>query len=100
MLQRQADAVQSVNHAVAAEAVDLKRVAFAAGIDRLVLQIDHEFDPFVVGNQLEQFINLLFAQSNRQQLVVERVAVEDIGEAGRYHHFETVIGQCPRSVLA
>ena len=51
---------------MAAETVDLERVAFAASINRLVLQIDHELNAFVARHLLEQLIDLLFAQGDWQ----------------------------------
>ena len=39
MLQRQADAIQAVEHAVAAEIVDLKAVGFIPGFNYLRFQI-------------------------------------------------------------
>ena len=61
MLQRQADAVQAVNHAVAAEAVELERIDFIASGDRLRFQVYREADAGLVRNQSEQLIHFLFA---------------------------------------
>ncbi len=100
MLQRQADAIQAVEHAVAAEIVDLKAVGFIPGFNYLRFQIHFKRNARVGLHQLEQLIDLLVAQGHRQQLVIEAVAVKDIGKARGDNDLKAVIGQRPRRVLA
>src|SRR5690606_22829356 len=49
---------------------------------------------------LEQFVDLIFLQNDRQQAVLEAVVVEDVGEARCDHGAETVFVQRPGRVLA
>lgn len=100
MLQRQADAIRAVEHAVAAEIVDLKAVGFIPGFNYLRFQIHFKRNARVGLHQLEQLIDLLVAQGHRQQLVIEAVAVKDIGKARGDNDLKAVIGQRPRRVLA
>jgi hypothetical protein len=100
MLQRQADAIQAVEHAVAAEIVDLKAVGFIPGFNYLRFQIHFKRNARVGLHQLEQLVDLLVAQGHRQQLVIEAVAVKDIGKARGDNDLKAVIGQRPRRVLA
>ena len=100
MLQRQADAVQTVQHAVAAEVVDFKAVGLIACFHHLRFQIHFKFNARIGFHQGKHFIYLRVAQSHRQQLVIETVAVEDVGKAWGNHHFKTVIGQRPRRMFA
>ena len=53
MLQRQADAIQAVEHAVAAEIVDLKAVGFIPGFNYLRFQIHFKRNARVGLHQLE-----------------------------------------------
>ena len=48
---------------------------------------------------LEQRIDLVFIEHDRQQAVVEAVVVEDVGKTRRDHHPYAVIGQGPRRML-
>ncbi|SUX75660.1 Uncharacterised protein [Citrobacter freundii] len=100
MLQRQPDAVQTVQHAVAAEVVDFKAVGLIARFHHLRFQIHFKFNARIGFHQGEHFIYLRVAQGHRQQLVIETVAVEDVGEAWRDHHFKAVIGQRPWGMFA
>ncbi len=100
MLQRQPDAVQTVQHAVTAEVVNFKTVGFIACFHHLRFQIHFKFNARIGFHQREHFIYLRVAQGHRQQLVIETVAVEDVGEAWCDNNFKAVIGQCPRRMFA
>ncbi len=82
MLQRQADAIQAVEHAVAAEMVESKAVGFIPGFNYLRFQIHFKRNARVGLHQLEQLIDLLVAQGHRQQLVIEAVAVKISAKLG------------------
>ena len=84
MLQSQADAVQTVQHAVAAESVNFKAVRFIACFNHFGFQIDFKLNARLGVDQLKQLIDLRFAQGDRQQLIVKAVAVEDIGEVSLF----------------
>ncbi len=58
MLQGQANAVQTVEHAVAAEVVDFKAVRFIARFYHLRFQIHFKFNARIRLYQLEQLIDL------------------------------------------
>lgn len=90
MLQSQADAVQTVKHAVTAESVNFKAIGFIASFNHLGFQIDFKFNAGLRVDQFKQLIDLRFAQRDRQQLIVKAVAVEDIGEAGGDNDFKAV----------
>ncbi len=70
MLQSQADAVQTVQHAVAAESVNFKAVRFIACFNHFGFQIDFKLNARLRVDQLKQLIDLRFAQGDRQQLIV------------------------------
>ncbi|MNI83123.1 hypothetical protein D3C73_1399020 [compost metagenome] len=61
MLQRQPNTVETVQHAVAAEGVDFKRIRFIASLHHLCLQIHLKTDPRIGLYQREQFIHFVVA---------------------------------------
>ena len=81
MLQRQADAIQAIKHAVATEIVDLKAVGFIPAFTTCASRSTSKRNARVGLHQSEQLVDLLIAQRHRQQLVVEAVAAENIGKA-------------------
>ncbi|VEA57766.1 Uncharacterised protein [Salmonella enterica subsp. enterica] len=82
VLQRQPNAVQTVQHAVAAEVVDFKAIGFIACFHHLCFQIHFKMNPRIGFHQSKQLIDLCVAQGYRQQLVIETVAVEDVAKLG------------------
>ncbi|CZU21870.1 Uncharacterised protein [Enterobacter hormaechei] len=95
MLQRQANAVQTVQHAVATERINAEAVGLVTGFHHFRFQIHFKRNPRICLHQRKQFIDLFVTQRHRQQLVVEAVAVEDIREAWGDNHLKAVVGQCP-----
>ncbi|MNP84759.1 hypothetical protein D3C76_1842080 [compost metagenome] len=61
MLQRQPDAVQTVDHAVATERIDVKAIGFIPGFHFLRFQIHHKANPWIALYQRKQLVDLLIA---------------------------------------
>ncbi len=99
MLERQANAVQTIQHAVTTEGINAEAVALVSGFHHFRFQIHLKRYARICLHQRKQLIDLLVAQRDRQQLVVEAVAVEDIREARGDNHFKAVIGQRPGRVF-
>ena len=99
--QRQADVVQAVEQAVAAERLDLERQRQAVVVgERARFEVGRQLVAGMLGRALEQVVDLLFAEPDRQHAVLEAVVVEDVGEAGGDDHAEAVVLERPRGVLA
>src|SRR5699024_6353411 len=60
---------------------------------------DRDLDGGVGLHGLPQGLDDLLRQQDRQQPALERVAAEDVGEAGGQHGLEAVVLQCPHRVL-
>src|SRR3984957_8118783 len=63
-------------------------------------QIDGNFGPGELRQELDQFVYPLGAQPDRQHAVLEHVVVEDVGVGRRDDATDAEIEQCPRRVLA
>ena len=100
-LQRQGDVVQPLQQALLARGVDVEGDGLAAvGRDRLRRQIDAQLQPRRGGNAGEQRFDRRGGQHDRQQPVLEAVAEEDVGEAGRDQRTDAEVAQRPDRMLA
>src|SRR5690606_19874667 len=99
--QGQADLVEPVEQALLAEGVDLEAIHLAVRFDhRLLGQVDAQPVAWRGVHLGEQAVNGRLVEHDRQQAVLEAVAVEDLGEARRDDRTDAPVGQRPRSVLA
>ena len=100
VLQGQTDVVQTVEQAVLAERIDLEvqYLAIRAG-HRLRLQVDGQLVARVGFDLLEQLVDFLVTEDDRQQAVLEAVVEEDVGKAWRDDAAEAVLVQRPWGVL-
>src|SRR5262249_1458728 len=100
--QREADLVEPVQQAVLAERVDVEAEAFRAigGRDRLLSQINRQFEAGKRRGIVEKLVDLGLGQGDRQEAVLERIVLEDLAERGGDHGAETVVAQRPGRVLA
>src|SRR5690242_4244269 len=99
--QREPDIVEAVQQAVLAKCVDFERVFAAVGrAHALRIEIDRQLIAVERIGLVEQVIDLLLSQSDRQHAVLEAVVEEDIGKAGRDQRTKTVLLQRPRRVFA
>ncbi len=96
------DVVQAVQQRVAAEAVDVEAEdqRMLVVFDRAGLKVHGQFAAGVPFGPLEQLLDRLFVQLDRQHAVLEAVVVEDVGEAGGDDRLEPVIGQRPDGMFA
>ena len=83
LLEGEADVVEPVQQAVLAEGIDLEgdRAAVGAG-DHLALEIDGQHRVRAARGVVEQLVDLLLRQGDRQDAVLEAVVEEDVGEEG------------------
>ena len=101
VLERQADVVEAVEQAMAAELFDIERNRQAKVVgERFLFEIGRELVAGMSGSTLEQVVDLGVAEHDRQHAVLEAVVIENVGEAGGDDHAEAVILQRPRGVLA
>ncbi|GBH23829.1 hypothetical protein BvRS1_08780 [Burkholderia vietnamiensis] len=101
MTQRQADVVIAVQQTVLAERGDLERIlAAVARAHDLRLEVDRQLIAVERVRVVEQVIDLLLGQHDRQQPVLVAVVEEDVGEARRDDRAEAVLLERPRRVLA
>src|SRR5579875_3697802 len=92
MAQSQPDVVEPFEQAVLAEGIDLERSAEAAAVGHLLL-LERDGEP-IAGNRLrilEQLFNVALAQPHQHDAVLAGVREEDIGEARRNDHAESVV---------
>ncbi|CUX25040.1 hypothetical protein AGR7B_Cc270255 [Agrobacterium deltaense RV3] len=101
MFERQADIVQTVQHAMALEFVDLEgdRAAIGAA-DFLTFQIDGENGVRSARRIVQQLFEVLGTDDDRQDAILETVIVEDVGEAGGDHAADAKIEKRPWRMFA
>src|SRR3954469_143436 len=101
LLLGQPDVVEAVQHAVLAVRVDIELHHAAVGpADLLLLQVDRQRRVGAALGVVEQFLQILGADLDRQHAVLEAVVVEDVAELGRDHAADAVVHQRPGRVLA
>src|SRR5690606_8804775 len=101
ILQSQADIVQAVEQAVLAEGIDFEGVLLAVRTgNALRSQIDGQLVTLGGFGLLEQLVDLILFQYDRQQAVLEAVVVEDVGKARRDDGAEAILVQRPRRMFA
>src|SRR5580765_968742 len=85
--QRQADLVETVEDAMLAERIDVETEALraVAGRDRLLFQIDDQFEPRKRRRLVEKPVDLGLGERDRQEAVLEGVVLEDLAERRRDH---------------
>src|SRR3989344_1465954 len=99
--QGQADVVKAVEQAVLAEGLDVEGQLGAIALDDdLALEVDGQLVAGEGKDFVEQLIDLLLAQHDGQQAVLEAVVEEDVGKAGRDDGAKAVLVQGPGCVLA
>src|SRR5262245_17668269 len=100
--QREADLVEAVEQAVLVERGDVEAEAFRTirGRDRLLPQIDYQFETGKRRGIIEKLVDLGLRQGDRQEAVLQRIVLEDLPERGRDHGAEAVVAQRPGRVLA
>src|SRR5690348_3841663 len=78
--QRKADLVEAVEEAVLAERVDVEAEALRAigGRDRLLSQINDQFEPGKRRGVVEKLVDLGLRQRDGQEAVLQRIVLEDL----------------------
>src|SRR5690606_19531213 len=100
ILQSQADIIEAIQQAVLTERINLKGVFFAIrAANHLRFQVHGQLIAFVGFHRLEQLINALLIQHDRQQAVLEAVIEENVGVAWRDNGTETEVFQRPGRVF-
>src|SRR6266852_9952 len=95
------DVVEAVEQAVLAVRVDLELDhAAVRTADFLLREIDAERRIGAAVGVVEQFLQILRRDLDRQHAVLEAVVVEDVAERGRDHAADAEIHERPRRVLA
>ena len=83
------------------ERVDLEGQVLVAGqVNHLGIELDRQFGIWVGRAQLEQLAMPAGFDGDRQQAVLQGIASEDVGEAGRQDGPDAPCNQRPRSMLA
>jgi len=97
----QADVVIAVQEFGGVEFVELEGVGKAVSIAHgLGGEVDFERVAFFGGDTLEDLVDLLGAESDRQDAVVKTIIVEDIGVTGGDNGAEAIVEQSPGGVFA
>src|ERR1700722_8903383 len=97
----EADIVEPVHQAVLAEGIDLEFYGAAIGsADFLAGQIDRQRRVGTAFGIVEQFVEVVLGDADRQNAVLETVVVEDVAERGRDHAADAEIEQRPWRVFA
>jgi hypothetical protein len=100
-LKRQTDIVEAVHETMLAEFINFKAEReFIAARDNLFFKVNLDRRAGIFLGFLHQCVNLFLRQDNRQNTVLETVAVENIGIAGGYDTANTEVQQSPRRMLA
>src|SRR6185437_7227688 len=99
--QRQADVVEALEQAIAAEWIDgeTRREPLVVA-HRVFFERDGQLVVVALRCAVEQRLHLLLGQRDEQNAVLAGVRVEDVGEGWRDDAAEAVIGQRPRSVFS
>src|SRR6185437_1567703 len=101
LLHGETDVVEAVQQAVLAEGVDLEfHRAAVRPANFLIGQIDRQRRIGAALGVVEQFVEVVLADADRQNAVLEAVIVEDVAEGGRDHAADAEIEQRPQRVLA
>lgn len=100
MLQRQADIIEPLQQELAAMLIQIEADGETlAVLNRFVLQINAQFVAFIRCRTLEQFLDLLFAQLDRQNAVLKAVIVENVGKRRCDDDFKTIVLNRPWRML-
>src|SRR6266571_1220777 len=101
LLHGEADVVETVHQAVLAVRVDLEFHGAAVGpANFLLAEIDAQRRIGAAFGIVEQFVEVVLGDADRQNAVLEAVVVEDIAKRGRDHATDAEIQQRPRRVFA
>src|SRR6202030_2483557 len=93
VLQRKADVVETVQHAMLAKRIDIE-AEYAAAVrrrNRLQLEIDGELESRKSRRLVKQAVDFGFFQHDGQQSVLETVVEENVGKRRRDDRSEPVI---------
>src|SRR6185369_5988399 len=97
VLHQKPQLIHAAQQAMPGERFEFEREAAAVRqFDITLRDIDRKFD----ARMLQQIAMLAFAEHNREQAVLQRVAAEDVGDLARQHGAEPEISQRPRRVFA
>src|SRR5262249_25217862 len=102
VLERQRNVVVAVQQAFAPERIDVEaiRVRAVRRAHRLRLEVDRQLEAGKRLDRVEEAIDFILGEHDRQQSVLETVVEEDVGKRRRDQRSESEIEQCPRRVLA
>jgi hypothetical protein len=101
VLKRQADVVEAVIEAVAAEFLDLELELQAVVVgDRTRFQVNREGVLRMLRVALEQLFDVVLVQHDGEHAVLEAVVVEDVGKAGGDDDANAPVLERPRRMLA
>src|SRR4029078_9165810 len=94
------DVVEPVQQAMLAEWIDVELDAAAVGTANLLrLEIDRERGVGAALGIVQQLLEIIRRDADRQDAVLEAVVVEDVGEARRDDAADAEIEQRPRRML-
>src|SRR5260370_14699876 len=86
LLHGEADVVEPVQQAVLAERIDLELHRAAVGAADLLLgEIDAQRRIGAALGIVEQFVEVVLGEADRQNAVLDTIIVEDVAVRGRYH---------------
>ena len=101
MAKCQANVVKTIEQAVLAKCLHLKRQFFAVGLDdHLAFQVNRQHVTRKGEGLVKQLIDLVFAQYDRQQSIFEAVVEKDVGIARGNDGAKAKLVECPRRVFA
>src|SRR5262245_55817516 len=97
---READVVEAVEQAMAAEGLDFKLETQPEVVgERAILEVRCQGIIGAGGGAAEQIVDLLLAQHNRQHAVLETVVIEYVSKARGDEHAEAPILKRPRRMF-
>src|ERR1700730_3884728 len=101
LAQGQSDVIESVDQTVFAELADIERIAESAveRADGLLFKIDRQTEARKGFHFIEQMIDRLFRQYNRQQTVFIAIIEKNVDEARRDHGTKAELIERPGSML-
>src|ERR1051326_3304040 len=97
----QADIVSTIEQALFAERIDLELDAAAVGTANFLrFQVDGDAGIGAALGVVHQLVDFGLRQRDRQDAVLETIAIEDVGKAGSDDTADAEIQQRPRRMLA
>jgi len=97
---REPDIVKALQQATASKGIHFKwRHETDAVRNPAVFEVNRYLITLMFGGAIEELGHLRLAQANKQQPILQRVVIEDVGITGGNDSLETVVGKRPRRVL-